>query len=65
MVEPGLIVFALYAILLMREFEQSGSGQSKGIVWAIGDIFMVANFTIAVMAAVIGCVLVELLPKKL
>src|SRR5260370_20913368 len=36
------IIVALYAILLMKEFESSGPGQSKGLVWAIGEIFTVA-----------------------
>lgn len=64
-IEAGLIVFLLYAILLMREFEHSGPGRTKGLVWAIGEIFTMPNFMIAIMAAVIGCVLVELLREKL
>ena len=64
-IEAGLIILALYAILLMKEFERSGPGQSKGLVWVIGDIFTAANCMIAVMAAAIGCVLFELLRKKL
>jgi hypothetical protein len=49
----------------MGEFERSGIGQGKGLAWAIGDIVTAANFTIAVIAALIGYVLVELLRKKL
>ena len=49
----------------MGEFERSGIGQSKGLVWAIGDIFTAANFVIALIAALIGYVLVESLRKKL
>ncbi len=38
----------------MGEFERSGLGEKRGVVWAIGDIFTVANFKIAAMAAIIG-----------
>ena len=64
-IEAGFIIFALYTILLMKEFERSGPGQSKGLVWAIGDIFTAANCMIAVMAAVISWVLLGLLRKTL
>jgi hypothetical protein len=63
--EAGFIIFLFYSNLLMGEFEHSGLGQSKGLVWAIGDIFTAANFMIAVLAALIGYVLVEFLRKKL
>ena len=49
----------------MGEFERSGIGQSKGLVWVIGDIFTAANFVIALIAALIGYVLVEFLRKRL
>jgi hypothetical protein len=58
-------MFLFYSNLLMGEFERSGMGQSKGLVWAVGDIFTVANFRIALIAATIGYVLVEFLRKKL
>ena len=64
-VEVGFILFLFYANLLMGEFERSGMGQSKGLVWAIGDILTGANFKIALMAALIGYVLVEFLRQKL
>jgi hypothetical protein len=48
------ITIALYAILLMKEFESSGPGQSKGLVWATGEIFTVAICTIGVRAAELG-----------
>ncbi len=31
-----------YGKKIMKEFESSGPGQSKGLVWAIGDTFTVA-----------------------
>ena len=49
----------------MGEFERSGTGRSKGLVWAISDIFTASNFIIALIAALIGYVLVEFLRKKL
>jgi hypothetical protein len=63
--EAGFIIFLFYSNLLMGEFERSGIRQSKGLVWAIGDIFTAANFVIALIAALIGYVLVEFLRKKL
>lgn len=64
-VEVSFIIFLFYSNLLMGEFERSGMGQSKGLVWAMGDIFTAANFVIALIAALIGYVLVEFLRKKL
>jgi hypothetical protein len=64
-IEAGFIIFLFYSNLLMGEFAHSGMGQSKGLVWSIGNIFTVANFVIALIAALIGYVLVEFLRKKL
>jgi hypothetical protein len=63
-IEVGFIVFLFYSNLLMGEFERSGMGQKRGLVWAIEDVFTVANFGLAMMAALIGYVLVEFLRKK-
>jgi hypothetical protein len=64
-IEAGFIIFLFYSNLLMGEFERSGTGRSKGLVWAISDIFTASNFIIALIAALIGYVLVEFLRKKL
>ena len=64
-VETGFIIFLFYSNLLMGEFERSGMGERKGLVWSIGDIFTLANFMIALIAALIGYVLVEFLRRKL
>src|SRR5579863_9292422 len=64
-IETGFIIFLFYANLLMGEFERSRIGQSNGLVWAIRNIFTSANFMIALIAALIGYVLVESLRKKL
>jgi hypothetical protein len=64
-VETGFIVFLFYSNLLMGEYERSGRGQSNGLLWAIRDIFTEDNFVIALIAALIGYMLVESLRKKL
>jgi hypothetical protein len=64
-VEIAFIMFLFYSNLLMGEFEQSGMGRKKGIAWAIADIFTVANFEIATLAALTGYVVFEFLRKKL
>ena len=53
-----------YANLLMGEFERSGAGAKRGIVWALEDIFTAANFEIALLAGLIGYGLFEYLRKK-
>ena len=63
-IEVGFIVFLFYSNLLMGEFERSGMGQKRGLVWAIGDVFTAANFEIAMIAALIGYVLFEFLRQK-
>ena len=63
--ETGFIVFLFYSNLLMGEFERSGMGQQRGLVWALRDIFTAANFGIAAIAAVIGYGLIEFLRKRL
>jgi hypothetical protein len=65
LIEASFIVFLFYSNLLMGEFERSGSGRSKGLAWAIQDIVTAANFRIAVVSALIGYVLVEVLRKRL
>jgi hypothetical protein len=65
MIEVSFIIFLFYSNLLMGELERSGTGQNKSLAWAIGDIFTAANFAVAVVAALIGYVLVEFLRKKL
>jgi p-aminobenzoyl-glutamate transporter AbgT len=63
-IEVGFIIFLFYSNLLMGEFEHSGIGRTRGVAWAIEDAFTVANFGIALVAALIGYVLVESLRKK-
>jgi hypothetical protein len=63
-IEIAFIVFLFYSNLLMGEFERAGLGKTRGVAWAIGDIFTAANFGIAMIAAFIGYVLFEFLRKK-
>ncbi|MFZ0638371.1 MAG: hypothetical protein WA020_15970 [Candidatus Acidiferrales bacterium] len=64
LIEIGFIVFLFYSNLLMGEFERSGMGQKRGLVWAISDIFTASNLGIALIAAVIGYVVFEFLRAK-
>jgi len=64
-VEIGFIIFLFYSNLLMGEFERSGSARQKGLFWAVTDIFTRPNLEIAIVAAGIGYVLVELLRTRL
>jgi hypothetical protein len=63
-IEVGFIIFLFYSNLLMGEFERSGMGQKRGVAWAIEDVFTVANFEIAMIAALIGYILFEFLRKR-
>jgi hypothetical protein len=63
-VEIGFIIFLFYSNLLMGEFERSGLAQSRGLVWALGDIFTAQNGAIAVFAGVTGHLVVEYLRGK-
>jgi hypothetical protein len=63
-IEVGFIIFLFYSNLLMGEFERSGIGQERGLVWAIGDVFTAANFAIATIAALVGYILFEFLRKR-
>lgn len=63
-IEVAFIVFLFYANLLMGEFERSGMGTRKGFASAIVDVFTVANFGIAMVAALIGYGLFEFLRRK-
>jgi hypothetical protein len=63
--EVGFIIFLFYSNLLMGEFTHSGLARDKGLIWAIGDVFTGFNFAIAVIAALIGYAIVEVLRKRL
>ena len=64
-IEIGFITFLFYSNLLMGEFTQSGNGRGKGLAWALKDVFSEVNLAIAVVAALIGYLVVEFLRKRL
>jgi hypothetical protein len=63
--EVWFIIFLFYSNLLMGEFEHSGAGEKKGLFWAINDIFTIQNFTIALIFALIGYLILEYFRKRL
>ena len=63
--ETGFIIFLFYSNLLMGEFSGSGAARGRGFFWAVNDVFTWGNFAIAVVAALIGYVVVEFLRKRL
>lgn len=64
LVEVGFILFLFYTNLLMGEFERSGMGRQKGLVWALSDIFTSSNFEIAIAGAGVGYLVVEFLRRR-
>ncbi|HEY1255287.1 MAG TPA: hypothetical protein VGF01_10935 [Terracidiphilus sp.] len=64
LIEVAFIVFLFYANLLMGEFNRT-SGPGKTLALAIHDIFTATNFTIALIAAVLGHGVFHYLRKRL
>lgn len=63
--EIGFIVFLFYSNLLMGEYTRSSPGRTRGLLWALHDILTAKNLVIALIAAVIGYVVVESLRERL
>jgi hypothetical protein len=63
-IEVGSIIFLFYANLLMGAYVHSGVGQTQGVLAALREIITAQNFTIAVIAGVIGHGGFELLRRK-
>ena len=61
----AFIIFLFYSNLLMGEFTGSGIGRTRGLAWAIFNIFTWSNFAIAIVAASIGYTVFEFLRNKL
>jgi hypothetical protein len=64
LIETCFIMFLFYANLLMGEYEKSGNGRAKGLLWALNDIFTINNFVIAIAASIIGFFVFEFLRKR-
>jgi hypothetical protein len=63
-IEVAFIVFLFYSNLLMGEFT-GVNGKGKTLAFALQDIVTPANFSIALISALIGYAIVEFLRKKL
>ena len=63
-IEVGFIIFLFYSNLLMGEFERSGPGPRRGLMWALTDVLTSANFAIALIAALLGYIVFEFLRKR-
>ena len=48
----------------MGEYDNTGNGDKKGLMWALGDIFTERNFAIAIIASLIGFFVFEFLRKR-
>jgi hypothetical protein len=64
LIEVGFIVFLYYSNLLMGEYERSGQGSTRGLLWAARDILTASNFTLAVATALVGYLVIEFLRKR-
>jgi hypothetical protein len=62
--EVGFILFLFYSNLLMGEYTHSGMGHKNGLWWAVQDIFTLDNLIIAIVLALVGYLVIELLRKK-
>jgi hypothetical protein len=63
LVEIGFIIFLFYSNLLMGEYERSGSGLSKGLLFAVEKIFTIPNFLISIASSIVGHLFFEYLRK--
>jgi len=63
-IEVSFIIFLFYSNLLMGEFTGVNS-QGKTLSFALHDIITSTNFLIAVLCALIGYPIFELLRRKL
>ncbi len=63
-IEVAFILFLFYANLLMGEFNAT-NGRGKSLSFAMHDIFTGQNFTIGLVAALIGYLVFEYLRRNL
>ena len=64
-IEVGFIIFLFYSNLVMGEFTYSGAARGRSLLWAINDVVTPVNFVIALIAALIGYVVVESLRDRI
>jgi hypothetical protein len=65
MLEVGFIIFLYYSNLLMGEYTHSGLAKTKGLMWALCNIFTIYNFTIAIVTGVIGHFVFDFLSERI
>jgi hypothetical protein len=63
-IEIGFIIFLFYSNLLMGEFERSSQGQRHSFIWSLRDILTLKNFSIALVASLIGYIVFERLRRN-
>jgi hypothetical protein len=63
-IEIVFIVFLYYSNLLMGEFTRT-NGRGKSIAFALSDIFTGTNFSIAIVSALVGWVVIEYFRREL
>ena len=64
LIEVAFIIFLFYSNLLMGEFTVT-NGHGKTLAFALGDIFTITNFSIAMISALIGHGVFHYLRKRL
>jgi len=62
--EVCFIIFLFYSNLLMGEYNSTGLGRTKGLWWAMCDVFTYENCIIAVVLATIGHLFFDYLKSK-
>ena len=62
--EVAFIIFLFFSNLLMGEYNKSGLGNTKGLFWALEDIFTLSNAIIAIVLATIGHFFFDYLKNK-
>jgi hypothetical protein len=60
-IEVGFVIFLFYSNLLMGEFEHSGLGQGRDWRGALTNLLTSAKVASALIAALVGCLVVEFL----
>jgi hypothetical protein len=64
-IEIGFISLLFYSNLLMGQYERSGLAHTRGLLWALEEIFTPSNLVICIVAALTGYVVVEVLRRML
>ena len=62
--EAAFIIFLFYTNLLMGQYVHNGLGDRLGLWWALKNIFTWNNFIIALIAALLGYLVIEYLRER-